>query len=205
MKRTIGFTLIELLVVVSIISLLVGILVPALAKARAQSRRASCASQLHQVGLAMMAYMQDSHDRMPEVSFMPSLGPAPLTNTKDDKPIYLADVLKRHLKGGTNALECPDDRPWATQRPVPNTGKSFFQSERCSYQYRSRLAGLTPVEFGQHSGGRWWHPRESTVDHITLPATVWFACDYDNFHGKAGQIGARRYVYIDGHVSDFEN
>jgi hypothetical protein len=29
--------------------------------------------------------------------------------------------------------------------------------------------------------------------------------DYNNFHGESGEPGARRYLYIDGHVADFEN
>jgi hypothetical protein len=70
-----------------------------------------------------------------------------------------------------------------------------------------RLAGLTPTEFAQATGGPHHHPGEEARDRRKhIPSnTIWFANDYNNFHGKAGQIGARRYVYIDGHVSDFEN
>ena len=197
MKR-VAFTLIELLVVVAIIGLLVGIVFPSLASARTQARRITCASHLHQVGIAMVAYMHDSGDRMPYVSYMPSIGPAPLT---DDKTIYLADVLSRQISKQINVLQCPDDRPGKTDRPVPNTGLSYFQSERSSYEYRTRLAGLTPIEFTAHAGGG--GPSGSHVK--VAPNTVWFARDFENFHGKAGQIGARRYVYIDGNVRDYEN
>ncbi len=195
-----AFTLIELLVVIGIIGLLLGLLGPSLSKARGQARLTGCATNLHQVGVAMMAYMQDNRDRMPQVSLMPSLDPAPVTG---GRPIYLADVLKRHLKLA-DALACPDDRPAKTDRPAPNTGLSFYQSERSSYEYRFRLAGLTPVEFGANAGGHGWQHRHDPGTKLP-PNTVWFARDYDNFHGKAGQIGSRRYVYIDGHVSDYEN
>ena len=91
------------------------------------------------------------------------------------------------------------------KRQVPNAGKSFFQSERCSYAYRVQLAGLTPAEFNNRPHGPPWHPHRHAEQDNTAPETIWFARDYDNFHGQAGQIGARRYVYIDGHVSDYEN
>jgi len=55
-SRCSAFTLIEILVVVAIIALLVAILLPALAKAKDQARRAACASNLHQMGLACMHY-----------------------------------------------------------------------------------------------------------------------------------------------------
>jgi len=197
-QRTKAFTLIELLVVVAIIALLVGILVPSLNKARGQAKRAACAAHLRQVGVALVAYMQDSGDRMPYVSFMPSVGPAPLTT---DEPIHLADALKRQISSQEKVLRCPEDRPRATERPAPNTGLSYFESERSSYEYRVRLAGLTPEEFHQVVKPPW----QPASDQTTPASTIWVARDYENFHGKAGQDGARRYLYIDGHVSDFEN
>jgi prepilin-type N-terminal cleavage/methylation domain-containing protein len=202
MKRRLhnAFTLIELLVVVAIIGLLIGILMPSLARARTQTRRAVCAAHLHQVGLAMMAYMQDNRDRMPYISFMPSIGPAPLDTPE---PISMADVLGRQLKGQLSALECPSDKPGATERSAPNTGRSFFESEESSYEYRIRLAGRTPAEFDQHTQGGWF--RGTAAKPNIAPATIWFARDFENFHGRAGEIGSRRYVYIDGHVSDYEN
>ena len=57
-KRT-GFTLIELLVVISIISILAAILFPVFARARESARRTSCLSNMKQMGLAAMMYLQD--------------------------------------------------------------------------------------------------------------------------------------------------
>jgi prepilin-type N-terminal cleavage/methylation domain-containing protein/prepilin-type processing-associated H-X9-DG protein len=60
-----GFTLIELLVVIAIISILASILFPVFARARENARRASCMSNLKQMGLAMMQYVQDYDEKYP--------------------------------------------------------------------------------------------------------------------------------------------
>lgn len=54
-----GFTLIKLLVVVAIISLLASILFPVFARARENARRSACLSNLKQMNLGIMQYVQD--------------------------------------------------------------------------------------------------------------------------------------------------
>ena len=60
-----GFTLIELLVVIAIIAILAAILFPVFARARENARRASCQSNLKQIGLGIMQYTQDYDEKFP--------------------------------------------------------------------------------------------------------------------------------------------
>ncbi len=60
-----GFTLIELLVVIAIIAILASILFPVFARARENARRASCQSNLKQIGLGIMMYVQDYDETYP--------------------------------------------------------------------------------------------------------------------------------------------
>jgi prepilin-type N-terminal cleavage/methylation domain-containing protein len=63
-----GFTLIELLVVIAIIAILAAILFPVFATAQEKARQTSCASNLKQLGLAVMQYTQDYDEQFPMAS-----------------------------------------------------------------------------------------------------------------------------------------
>ena len=65
MQNKKGFTLIELLVVIAIIAILAAILFPAFARARENARRASCQSNLKQIGLGILQYSQDFDEKYP--------------------------------------------------------------------------------------------------------------------------------------------
>ncbi len=68
MKRTqknSAFTLIELLVVIAIIAILAAILFPVFAQAREKARQTSCASNLKQVSLGAIQYVQDYDETWP--------------------------------------------------------------------------------------------------------------------------------------------
>jgi prepilin-type N-terminal cleavage/methylation domain-containing protein/prepilin-type processing-associated H-X9-DG protein len=100
-----GFTLIELLVVVAIIALLAAILFPVFARAREQARKASCQSNLKQLGLAVAMYIQD-YDGMYPYAYMGYYNAA-------GQPMYWFNLYDPYVKN-KQVWICPTARQQAS-------------------------------------------------------------------------------------------
>src|SRR5437660_10939249 len=64
-SRSKGFTLIELLVVIAIIAILAAILFPVFAQARESARKITCVSNMKQLSLGWLMYVQDYDEANP--------------------------------------------------------------------------------------------------------------------------------------------
>ena len=98
-----AFTLIELLVVIAIIAILAAILFPVFARARENARRASCSSNIKQIGLGFAQYTQDYDEHFPLSVVWPGPGAAPA-----GIPVGWADAIQPYLKS-TQIYQCPSE------------------------------------------------------------------------------------------------
>ena len=97
MRKKSAFTLIELLVVIAIIAILAAILFPVFARAREKARTTSCLSNMKQIGMATMQYVQDNNEGYPQRGQF-NVSP----------PIYWTQFIQPYLKSN-DVWKCPSN------------------------------------------------------------------------------------------------
>ncbi len=205
MRHRAAFTLIELLVVITIIGILVGLLLPAIGAAREAARRASCQSNLHQLGLGMAQFINTHR------------GNFPFTYHAGNSQSWIATIAP-YLQNVDQMRLCPDD-PLGAKRVSPNAnglrgtsyvineyvatttidGKSIYNINQTKSTHR-----LVVLFEGADTG------RAAQDDHVHTSTwyapgdiangTVWdtmIAEMNSNQHGDSAN-----YLYADGHAEN---
>ncbi len=73
-RNNAGFTLVDLMVVMAVVGVLVVVSLPALQAARARAATVACASNLRQIGVAMLVYVGDHDGVLPPARIVESPG-----------------------------------------------------------------------------------------------------------------------------------
>lgn len=200
-QRRSAFTLIELLVVIAIIAILAAILFPVFAKAREKARQASCESNEKQLGLAMLAYMQD-YDQL-------------ITAPHWGNPQGWAGPLYPYVKS-TGVYTCPDDPTRSvtanglTATPVSYAlnGALQAQSGNGNYPLGQPLmnAPASTVMFLEITGTPVvvTQADEGTQNFTTDPPGGWESatCDGEYVQGAWGNANPGTMLYATGNIGD---
>lgn len=124
-NRRKAFTLIELLVVIAIIAILAAILFPVFAQAKEAAKKASCLSNLKQVGLATMMYANDYDDTIYPFQYFHTENGVPLykywyaeINYMTNKYDFNSGFVGPYMKNG-QIVDCP------TAVSLPSNGNTM--------------------------------------------------------------------------------
>ena len=154
-----GFTLIELLVVIAIIAILAAILFPVFAKAREKARQASCQSNLKQMGIGFIQYVQDYDELFPSTQY------------------WGAQIYP--YEKSTGVFKCPDDVNTASSSSYPNS-YSFNMNlgNQSNAACTSVAVTVLAAEFTSAAAGNMTSPNDTgsannTNGSFNTAVTVW--------------------------------
>ena len=194
MKR--ASTLVELLVVIAIIAILAAILCPVFARARENARRASCISNLKQIGTGILMYIQDFDDRLPARIMGKDSGQGETNSWRRILQPYLAS---------TQVLACPSN-----PKNSLLSSDGVFPRSYVANGNNSDIGGTSPMPLTSANAGDGKALAAISDTARTLlitegeteysEATVGFAPA--TFAGDmfGGHLGTCNFLFADGHV-----
>ena len=187
-----AFTLLELLVVIAIVGVSIALLFPVFGRAREGARRAQCANNLRQMGIAWHLYLDDHDQVFPSCDRL-NFGGA--TSAVDEvRPLNIYLDVDGFSGTGVEVFYCPADTRDISD---PSWGKPCFDQNGTSYLFNDHIAG--------------WD-----LDNINKPLSSFVLnCDYGNatddipvyadgdfsIHGgKSKEEAIFNVLFLDGHV-----
>ncbi len=179
-KRARGaFTLIELLVVIAIIAILAAILFPVFSQAREKARSASCLSNMKQIGLASMQYVQDYDEAFPMAGW--NDGVAHTAIMPDGKRTYAGwNVWPLRFYTYTKSTQvyvCPSDSN-------PENPSWAPQDDGVVNPYSNDWGKPINMSYGMNTDLSWYDPSEGpiSVADINYPSNTYFVADIMRDH-----------------------
>jgi prepilin-type processing-associated H-X9-DG protein len=195
----------------------VAILFPVFAKARENARRASCQSNLKQMALSEIQYMQDNDGRFSSIS--PN---APFNNITPSAYLYgWADALYPYAKN-TQIYQCPSEPAKSVASPasigytdywfnawLDNPAESPSNGSTAGILAASVAYPSTTVLFGDGSGSRsrynivgYLGGDSQSVESKGPGSPTSFGATISSYLGDAARrhLGGSTYAFIDGHV-----
>jgi prepilin-type N-terminal cleavage/methylation domain-containing protein/prepilin-type processing-associated H-X9-DG protein len=180
-----GFTLIELLVVIAIIAILAAILFPVFARARENARRASCQSNLKQVGLGLLQYIGDYDETLP-FSFYGSAGNSNPPGSAPENYKWM-DAIFPYTKS-EQLFNCPSDTATNTYkfRDTVNYGSYGLNGA-----YGAGPDNTTPPRSSNTSTANYL----VRASQIVVPATTVWVTDNNNAVSTTNPGGSQGFFW----------